>query len=454
MNHRPFEIHGPHRDPAKLGQPKQWYLRYLAPERNADGTPVLDQNGNPKLKRYRPFYESKAKAAADIPRLLAQFGEAGHGAFIQSRAAAEEYEKAKQIAPEISLVDAAKFWRLHHPLRDTKLVGELVPLFLADVERRVGKTRHWSDLKSRLNGRFSARFAKRIPETITRQDVMDYLKEFKGAGRTVLNEKRAICNFLGHLLQEGLVSQNAAGGIKKRLLPKADAKEIRFLSLDHVTRYLRALERYDPEMVAHEIVQLLSGVRSDDEMASFDGAWVHIETQEVVIPADVAKTGKREVINELEESFWKWWAVYGRTGLLRPKNYEPRWNRIRVLAATSDTETADRLARLPIKVLLKEASSRQALSTWPWNGRRRTFCTYHVAKHQSADKTALILRHRGNTYTLHASYRGLGVTQDMGKRYFEILPEPVKKPIAPEYQPRGIIIKQSKAAHGDQSSPS
>lgn len=446
MNHRAFEVHGPYRDPAKRGQPKEWYLRYSAPVRNADGTPVLDAAGNPTFKRCRPFYESKAKAAADIPRLLAQFAETGHGAFVHSRAAAEEYEQAKQIAPEISLIDAAKFWRLHHPLKDTKVIGELVPPFLADVERRVGRTRHWSDLKSRLNGRFSARFAKQIPETVTRQDVMDYLKEFKGAGRTVLNEKRAICNLFGYLVQEGLVTQNVAGGIKKRQLPKIDAKEIQFLSLDQVTRYLRATERYDPELVAHEIVQLISGVRSDDEMANFDGSWVNAETREVVIPADVAKTDKREVINELEENFWQWWTAYGRRGILRSKNYEPRWNRIRVLAATPDSETADRLARLPIKVLLKDASSKQALSAWPWNGRRRTFCTFHVAKYQNANKTALIMRHRGDTYTLHASYRGLGVTQEMGKRYFEILPQPVKTPIRPEYYLRGIIKKQAQKA--------
>ncbi len=445
MNHRAFEVHGPYRDPAKRGQPKEWYLRYSAPVRNADGTPVLDAAGNPAFKRCRPFYESKAKAAADIPRLLAQFAETGHGAFVHSRAAAEEYEQAKQIAPEISLIDAAKFWRLHHPRQETKLIGELVSGFLEDVEHRVGKTRHWEDLKSRLlNGLFSEKFEKRLPETVTRHEIMDYLKSHPGAGRTVLNEKRAICNFFGFLLQGGIVTQNPAGGIKKRQLPKIDTKEIEFLSLEYVSRYLRAAERYDPDLVAHEIVQLISGVRSDDEMANFDGSWVHPETREIVIPANIAKTDKREVINELEDSFWQWWTAYGRKGILRPKNYEPRWNRIRVLAQTTDTENADRLARMPIKVLLKETSSKEALATWPWNGRRRTFCTYHVAKYQSADKTALIMRHRGDTYTLHTSYRGLGVTQEMGRRYFEILPQPLKTPIRPEYCLRGIIRVQAK----------
>ena len=65
-----------------------------------------------------------------------------------------------------------------------------------------------------------------------------------------------------------------------------------------------------------------------------------------------------------------------------------------------------------------------------------------MAKHQSADKTALIMRHRGDTYTLHESYRGLGVTQAMGNAYFQIQPRPVAKPITPEFKPTGIVLRQ------------
>jgi hypothetical protein len=39
--------------------------------------------------------------------------------------------------------------------------------------------------------------------------------------------------------------------------------------------------------------------------------------------------------------------------LARPKNHSPRWDRIRVLAAMDNREEADRLARLPIKHLLR-----------------------------------------------------------------------------------------------------
>jgi hypothetical protein len=436
---REFRVFGPFRDPQKRGQPKSWFLRYSAPELDAKGKPQTNADGKILVRRQRPYYESKALALADRERIVAQFGTTGSGAFVQSRAASEEYEQAKAILGKVNLVDAARFYLLHHPEAAKLTVEQWIPEFLANVKQRLGETRHLSDLKCRLNGAFLEKFGTRLPETIVRREILDFLLGLKQAGRTVLNTKRTICNFFSYLREREVISSNPAGGIKKRQLPKVVVQEIRFLSLGEAEKYLRAAERYDPEMVAHEIVQLIAGVRADDEMANFDGTWVLPETREIVIPAAIAKTGKREVINELEENFWAWWKAYGRKGILRPRNYGPRWDRLRILAAQPNEATADALAVLPIKTLKAKEDSAAILDTWPWNGRRRTFCTYHVAKHQSADKTALIMRHRGDTYTLHDSYRGLGVTQLMGQKYFEFVPAPVLAPIVPIVDPKGIV---------------
>ena len=116
-----------------------------------------------------------------------------------------------------------------------------------------------------------------------------------------------------------------------------------------------------------------------------------------------------------------------------------------VLAAMVNREEADRLARLPIKHLLRlpELGEIRRREPWPWNARRRRFCTYHIAKHQSAAKTALIMRNRGSSYTLHNSYRRLGVTQEQGVAYFGIMPEPVSRPIRPEIVLRGAALARS-----------
>lgn len=443
-----MQITGPFLDRAKkrAKQRSCWYLRYTTPKTNKDGTIVLQASGAPVLQRHRPFYETKAAAEADIPRILEQHGTAGAGEFLFDRAAAADYEAALKITGGVPLATVAKFWRLHHPETEKKKLGALFHDFLDDVKRRLGEERHWSDLKSR-GGAFVRSFGDRYPETVTRDQIMNYLGGLKDAApRTVRNHKTAICEFFGWLLECSRIQHNPAAGIRKRMLPREEKKEIEFLSLDAARNYLRAAERYAPDLIAHEIIQLLAGVRADDEMADFRAEFVHQDNREVVIPASVAKTGAREVITELEENFWDWWSAYGpKAGLLRPKNFGPKWDRLRVLASIPEQARADELAKMPIKHLLRMPASKAIIENWPWNARRRTFCTFHVAKYQNASKTALILRHRGSAYTLHNSYRGLGVTQQQGREYFELRPQPTSVKILPVPSIRGAAVQRASA---------
>lgn len=422
-----MKIGGPFLDKDRRGSPKRWYLSFFIPKKRADGSIELNAKGRPILVRKRPYYASRDDAAADKPVLAAQYAAGGTAgpAGILNREQVSDYEQARAIAPEVPLAELARFWRLHHPLQAVASIAELVPLFTDELKARVGETRHWGDLKHRLSV-FCRSYGDRNPQTFTRDEFLTYLLGMGKAGRTVLNQKRAIVTFFNWLVEKQRLPINPLAGLKKRHLPKASRKEIGFLSIDDVAAYLRAAERYDPVIVAHEVIQLFAGVRSDDEMADFRGEWVLPRTREIVIPADVAKTGVREVISGLEDNFWSWWEKYGRDGLLRPTGHQWRWRRLRILAAITDPERAAHLSSITKREIFRAPEARAALTAWPWNARRRTFCTYHVAKYQSADRTALILRHRGDTYTLHNSYRGTGVTPEQGAAYFQIIPSATK----------------------------
>lgn len=448
-----MNVKGPFKDKTKVakGAAKPWYLSYFAPKLLPDGTIALDAKKRPILQRRRTDYATKAEAEADKPRLETQHAATGTGEYLFDRKAAEDYEQAKKIMGDgVTMVDVAKFWRLHHPLADKKKVESLVNDFLAAIELSHEKKRHWSDLRSRLGMFVKAGFGGRYPDTVTRDEVLNYVTTLKNQdgskaeARTQRNHKTSICTFFNWLLDKKLITVNPAGGIKKRMLAKEVPKEIEYLTLDYVRRYLRSAERYAPDLVSHEVIQFLSGVRSDDEMDNFKAEFVKSRTKEIVIPASIAKTEKREVIQNVEECFWAWWTAYGpESGLLRPCNYGPKWERLRVLTSIHDQAEADKLGRLPIKTLLAMPVSQKALAEWPWNARRRTFCTYHIAMHQSADKTALILRHRGAASTLHNSYRGLGATVEDGREYFSILPQRVDQSILPEVEAKGIVKIQA-----------
>lgn len=425
-NRSEVKIGGPFLNRARRNAPLKWYLSYFVPKLDEEGQPVLRENGRPVMERKRPYYASKEIAQADKPRLLAQHGAAGSGAAaFHSRADIDDLTAARALVPDVPFLELARFWRRHHPVEATPKLAALLQPFLAETEARLGKDHHLRDLKARV-GAFVRAFADRLPDTLQRQEVLDYFFSLQKAGlegRTIWNHSRGVSNFLSWLVEKKHASSNPIAGLKRRHLPKFTAKEIRFLSLEEVECYLRTLERYDPELVAHEVIQLFSGVRADGEMADFRGEWVLPETREIVIPAEIAKTERREVIGELEDNFWLWWAEYGRPGLLRPRSYAKRWERIRYLTTVTDPARRDELARLRLEDIQHLPDRKARLAGWPYNARRRTFCTYHVAKHQSAAKTALILRHRGSAYSLHNSYRGTGVTREQGQAYFDLAPQ-------------------------------
>lgn len=438
-----MNIRGPFRNKRR----GNWYLSYFVPKLGPNGAAVLTSDGKVVLDRHRPHYDSKDLAAADKPRILAQFGAGGGGDFVHSRTAQEDYERARKLLPPgVTVAMAAQFYLKHNPTGEAVTLEKAREDFLAHHKLLVGdKSRGYKDYSWRTKA-FVAKFPGRLAASIVRTEAIDYLLRVEGGARSKLNHKRALCRWGNWMLKRGIRTDNPFGGIKRDELPKVLAKEVEFLPLESAEAYLRACERYDPELVAHEAIQFFAGVRADDEMASFRGEWVKCETREVVTPAEMTKTGVREVINGLEENFWAWWKAYGReTGLLRPTNCKKRLWRIRILSQIADHKQADALAGMWIDKLLRQPFSKSLLDKWPWNARRRTFCTHHVAKHESAAKTALILRHRGDPETLHNCYRGLGVTKRQGEKYFELMPDKVAAPIRPPQLQRKVAPLSEKS---------
>jgi hypothetical protein len=59
------------------------------------------------------FTRAKAEALADTPRICEQHEVAGSGQFIFNRQAADDYEGALKLAGGVTMLELAKFWRLH-----------------------------------------------------------------------------------------------------------------------------------------------------------------------------------------------------------------------------------------------------------------------------------------------------------------------------------------------------
>jgi len=151
-------------------------------------------------------------------------------------------------------------------------------------------------------------------------------------------------------------------------------------------------------------LQLFAGIRPE-EIAPKDPKkprllWSNIDpaARIIRIPAEVAKTGRGRVIEELPDTLWRWLPTEAQTGAVWP-----------LTAAALHLEA--RWAMKPVK--------------WIMRGLRHTFATYAVALSADTGRVAMWLGHEGKPAMLHRHYRGIA-TRAEAEAFWGLKPTPKK----------------------------
>ena len=146
-----------------------------------------------------------------------------------------------------------------------------------------------------------------------------------------------------------------------------DRPEIAILTPDDVRRLLCAARDHAPELVAYLAIAVFAGVRPTElqrltwESVNFDLRYIHIG-------GGVSKVRNERYV-DMEDLLAKWLEPYRQTsGPITPQNtyvFNKLFNRARKAAGLKEGWTPDIL--------------------------RHTFASYHAAKHEQKDKTALMM---------------------------------------------------------------
>lgn len=174
------------------------------------------------------------------------------------------------------------------------------------------------------------------------------------------------------------------------------------LSVEQCEAMLAAAGNYRSALA----LMLFAGVRPD-EVCGPEKLWLrweHINTAEqlVRVPAEIAKTGRARVIENLPPALWRWL----EPGPLRDD-----------IAPARSREVVRRAAR---------AAGFGPRKPWPQDCLRHTFASYALALTRNPGQVALWLGHEGNPRMLHNHYRGVAttahepVTQTMAERFFAL----------------------------------
>jgi len=149
------------------------------------------------------------------------------------------------------------------------------------------------------------------------------------------------------------------------ILPKKDESAPCIFTPDQVRELMRAALEHDPGMVPYLVLGIFAGIRPEEIMRL---TWKDITSHGISISGHKAKTRQRRVV-QIPANLASWLNLGGD---LAPTNKRKRL----------------------------EATRRKAVVTWGHDIMRHTFASYHLAYHNSQDKTAHELGHRNTSIAL------------------------------------------------------
>ncbi|MBC2605634.1 hypothetical protein [Pelagicoccus albus] len=326
-----------------------------------------------------------------------------------------EYEEAKRhLPPGVSLVEAAIFYRSRNVVADRPDCFEVaVEKFLAEKrangnvgERQIG---HLESAMRELKAHWGGLSLDAVTTKIAK-DVLLGMRPQRGA-RTIRNYFTNWKTFFLWMERQQYIDSSPLRNITTDDLPKLPPSKKNPLSVEQVRAMMLEVEENWSKWALWHALQLFAGFRIS-EANRFQIEWIKAEERIILLPLSFyneeseredysVKTQDAWRLVDLPDNFWLWYESYKgeQTSGTIPHPNDHRWY--------YDLRPA----------LLKAIG----VKTWPDNARRDSFCTFHISLHQSAEKTALLLKHR-STNTLWKSYLGTMVPRNVAMDYFSIVP--------------------------------
>ena len=178
--------------------------------------------------------------------------------------------------------------------------------------------------------------------------------------------------------------------------PEVYRPEVEFLKVEELEKLLSTAKEHYPETIAYFALGAFAGIRSS-ACARLPFEDINFKDCGITISAKIAKNKKRSYLDGHEANLWAW-LNYAKK--IAPGGFnltKRQWDGLRAKVA--------KLAEVKM----------------PHNALRHSFCTYHVALHDDAGKTATLLTHKGNVSILYDHYKG-NANKDNGTQYFNLMP--------------------------------
>jgi site-specific recombinase XerD len=310
--------------------------------------------------------------------------------------AAAHFAQAVQILGSDRLAEAAKFFVERNPDRlPSKTVSEVVTELLAAKEARGLSERYLQDLRCRLR-RLAQAFQTQVA-SITTADVQRWLDGIKGGPVTLRNYQKAARTFFSFAETRGYIFKGANPVIDTETIQNGNHGPVVIWTPEEMEKLLAAAPA---EFLPCLAVGAFAGLRSA-EIERLDWKEVHMADRLIEVTARNSKCATRRLV-PMVENLMAWLAPHA-------KQAGPLWK-----GGHQDF------------YLAQQKTAAAAGLNWKANACRHSFCSYRLAKVQSAAQVAL---EAGNSPTIvFRHYRELVKPAD-ADRWFSIRPAAVENVI-------------------------
>lgn len=392
------------------------YLAPMAPKRTRirhSKAPIRHVKGRAKpwlldLRSFggtREFFKTEDLAKAARLEKVQAIHLDGVSSVTLSNAERMEFVAARDRLRKLNLTitQAVDFCERHHAQTKAIGIGDAIEELCALKEATNKRTRSVRNFRYTLVG-MSASIGEKLVSEITRADIEKWLFHNDYAPATIRTKLIDARTFFRAGLARGWLTADPTAAIEEITL---DNKPPGILTVVQASALMHACRAVCPEFCGWFALALFGGIRPE-ELEKMSEKNVQLERGYAEVPAEIAKTRQRRLV-ALSDNCKAWIGI----GLeLPPTNWRGRQNKVRLAAGFAGAKRTlknDKEIWVPVPG-----------TEWPHDCLRHSFASYHLAKHQSAEQTALQMGHR-STDMLFRHYREL-VTKEEAEKFWAIAP--------------------------------
>jgi integrase len=347
-------------------------------------------------KRIRAFYRTKLEAEEAARRRNIEVANHGHKHADIPASLRVEALRAQEQLDRIgaSLTEAVEFFLKHHDLRRNSLTVSQVFTRLNDYHNRKAESeeitkRHVDTW--RINARkFVLDFGNQYICDITNSQISEWLNRLPLATRTKNGVRRSAGRLFFYAEECGWLRDNPMRKVKS--IKEKNTKLPGILTIDQAAMLLQSA----PDLLVPAIaIGLFAGIRPV-EVLRLDWSDILWHKRQINVAASIAKTAAVRWV-DMTDPLIEWLTPHRKaSGPIFP------------------------MSEGKASAAITAAAKAAGMTSWPKDGLRHSFGSYHLAAHDNAALTARLLGHT-NTDMVYSNYNNRR-TREEGVAFFNIRP--------------------------------